>query len=249
MNNLNIRSLRLSRDKIFWLVVAAIVLLYALTTLDLTRFATVVAGLLIAVTVHECAHAWMADRLGDPTARYLGRVSLNPIVHLDPLGTIMMGVTALTGMGIGWGKPVPITPFRLRYGSRRGAALVALAGPAANLLTAGILGIAFRLGGAWPASIRSVLNGFILTNLVIAMFNLLPIPPLDGFSVLLGLLSYSASQAAYRVSHFMVGLQRHGPMLLIGLIVITQLFGIPLLSWVIGPPAGFFYQLFTGIGA
>ncbi|MHB1296802.1 MAG: site-2 protease family protein [Anaerolineae bacterium] len=249
MNNLHVRSLRLGKDRVFWLVVAGIVLLYIIVSVDLARFLPTVAGLLLAITVHECAHAWTADRLGDPTARYLGRVSLNPLVHLDPLGTIMMGVTALTGMGIGWGKPVPVTPYRLRYGSRRGGALVSLAGPAANLLLAGILGLVFRFSGAWPYTLRLILNAIVLTNVFIAMFNLLPIPPLDGHAVLLGLLSLSASRVAYQVSNFLVSLQRQGPMLLIGLIVITQLLGIPLLSWVIGPPATFFYQLFTGIGA
>ncbi len=109
-------NLRLGRDQIFWLVAGLVLLIYALVVLDTLRFVSTLVALVLAITVHECAHAWSANRLGDPTSRLMGRVSLNPLVHLDPLGSIMMVITALTGMGIGWGKPVPVTPYRLRFG-------------------------------------------------------------------------------------------------------------------------------------
>ena len=88
--------------------------------LDLARFGAIIVAVLVAIDVHECCHAWVASELGDPTARSRGRVSLNPLVHLDPLGTIMIFLTAITGFGIGWGKPVPVDPYRLRYGPMKG---------------------------------------------------------------------------------------------------------------------------------
>ncbi|OGO05067.1 MAG: hypothetical protein A2Y73_03690 [Chloroflexi bacterium RBG_13_56_8] len=217
--------------------------------LGVLRLVAIILGLLIAITVHEAAHAWAANQLGDPTARYLRRISLNPLVHLDPLGTAMMAVTAITGMGIGWGKPVPVSVQRLRYGPRRGNALVALAGPTANLLAAAILGLGLRLGRALPASLLLMLGSIVYTSIVIAIFNLLPLPPLDGHSVLLGLLSLSQSRWAWQASQFIISLQRQGPMLLILLIIVPQFLGINILGWLIGPPTLFLYNALAGLGA
>ncbi len=235
------------RDQIFWLVVGVLLLIYALFQLDLVSFLLTAVALILAITVHECAHAWVADRLGDPTARYLGRVSLNPLVHLDPVGTVMMLVTALTGMGIGWGKPVPISPHRLRYGQHLGGGLVALAGPLANLLLAALSGLALRLVGLRSMALAMALNTIVVTNIVIAMFNLLPLPPLDGHSVLLGLLSLLRGKWAWRVVDFVQSWQRLGPMFLILLIVFSQFLGINILGWWVGPPLRFFYRLFVGL--
>ena len=241
------RGRRLGRDTIFWIVVGVLFLVYAALRLGVVGLVTFVAGLLLAITVHECAHAWVADQLGDPTARYMGRVSLNPLVHLDPMGTVMMAMTMVTGMGIGWGKPVPVSPHRLRYGPRLGNGIVALAGPTANLLTALVMGLLLRvLSGAAPV-LANVLAAVAFTNIVIAMFNLLPVPPLDGHSVLLGLLSLSHSRLAWQVSQFLLRLQRHGPMVLVVLIILTQLLGINLIGWLIGPPVRFFYRAFVGL--
>jgi Zn-dependent protease len=250
------RGMRLGRDTTFWIVVGGLFLLYGVFRLGLVGLATTIGGLLVAITVHECAHAWMAEQLGDPTARYMGRVSLNPIVHLDPMGTVMMAVTAVMGMGVGWGKPVPVSPHRLRYGPRLGNGIVALAGPAANLLTALGLGLVLRVmsgpllgsGAAlgWPNGLAGVLATVALTNIVIAMFNLLPIPPLDGHSVLLGLLSLSRSRVAWQVSQFMLSLQRQGPMVLIFVIIMTQLIGINLIGWLIGPPTRLLFRVIVG---
>ena len=104
--------------------------------MNIQSFIAGALGILIALDIHEFFHAWVADQLGDPTARYLGRISLNPLVHLDPLGTMMMFMAALTGRGIGWGKPVPVNPHNLRYGPRVGMGIVSFAGPFANLVTA-----------------------------------------------------------------------------------------------------------------
>jgi len=236
-------STKFGRDQIFWLVVGGLFLAYIFLRGDaLFLFATLLS-LLIAVTVHEFFHAWTANQLGDPTAKYLGRVSLNPLVHLDPLGTVMMVVTTLTGMGLGWGKPVPISPYRLRYGPRLGSGIVALSGPLSNLLLAILVGLVMRFAPMLPATIHLFLTAIIWTNLIIAMFNLIPLPPLDGHSVLLGLLSLSRSRWAWRVSRFIAGLQRYGPMALLGVILISQILGLNLIGSIIGPPARALYRI------
>ena len=102
-------------------------------------------GVLIGITVHECAHAWTANKLGDPTARYLGRVTLNPLAHLDPLGTILMLYSVMIGFGIGWGKPTPVDPRYLKFGPRVGMAIVAIAGPISNIITAVVFAVPLRL--------------------------------------------------------------------------------------------------------
>jgi Zn-dependent protease len=154
--------------------------------------------LLFSLTVHESAHAWTADRLGDPTARLLGRVSLNPIVHADPIGTVLFPLLAIIGGVplIGWAKPVPVNVRRLRR-QRRDYVLVAAAGPVSNLLLAvaaalvlGVLPISpVTLGQPnVSAPVASLLSRAIRINVLLAVFNMIPIPPLDGGNVLGGLL-------------------------------------------------------------
>lgn len=154
--------------------------------------------LLFSLTVHEMAHAWTADRLGDPTARLLGRVSLNPIVHADLLGTVILPLVSMFSgaMLIGWAKPVPVDLRYLRH-PRRDYMLVAAAGPASNLglalfsaLLLAIVPISPYASGEPNVSvpIASVLTHLVTLNVLLAVFNLLPIPPLDGGNVLAGLL-------------------------------------------------------------
>lgn len=154
--------------------------------------------LLFSLTVHEMAHAWTADQLGDPTARLLGRVSLNPIVHADPIGTVVFPLLSLaTGaMLIGWAKPVPVNLRFLRH-PRRDYMLVAAAGPISNLVLAlfaalvlAIVPVSPQLVGESNVSVPIVklLVGLVNLNVLLAVFNLLPIPPLDGGNVLAGLL-------------------------------------------------------------
>lgn len=143
----------------------------------------VLISLLLCITIHEFSHAFVADRLGDPTARSMGRLSLNPLRHLDPLGTIMM-----LFVGIGWGKPVPIDPYNLRN-PRRDETLIALAGPISNLILAVVTSLFVRLSGLY----LSFLATFIIINVSLAIFNLLPIPPLDGSKVFLNLLSVDSA--------------------------------------------------------
>lgn len=136
-------------------------------------------GLLIAVTVHEFSHAFIADRLGDPTARLMGRVTLNPFAHLDPWGT-----AAILLVGFGWGKPVPFDPFNLAN-PRRDSALISVAGPASNILLAIILAIIYH---STSPAISAVLEPLIYINVMLALFNLIPVGPLDGFKIVAGLL-------------------------------------------------------------
>ena len=154
--------------------------------------------LLFSLTVHEMAHAWTADRLGDPTARLLGRVSLNPMVHADLIGTIVFPLLAMvSGVPlIGWAKPVPVNPRQLRQ-PRRDYVLVAAAGPASNLAMAVTAATVLRLLPVSPvtigepnvsAPIAALLSQALRLNVLLAVFNMIPIPPLDGGNVLSGLL-------------------------------------------------------------
>jgi len=168
------------------------------------------AALLVAVTVHEFAHAWTADRLGDPTARLAGRVTFNPLAHLDPIGTLMLLL-----FRFGWGKPVPMDPFNLRN-PRRDAAVISFAGPAANLTLATIFSVFIRIShlflGSTSILIETVLLPLIFLSIMLAIFNLIPIHPLDGGKVLVGLLP---REHAYKVDAV---LKQYGFIILIFLI-------------------------------
>ncbi|RLC71850.1 MAG: site-2 protease family protein [Chloroflexi bacterium] len=178
--------------------------------------ALVGVALLIALTFHEFSHALVADRLGDETPRRMGRLSLNPLAHLDPLGTLMLFL-----VGFGWGKPVPINPLLLRGDPRSGMGLVASAGPLANLSLAGLFAVPVRLELipwhsplALPlhpdlgAIIVALIGYIILFNLILTIFNLIPIAPLDGFKVLLALLPRNLAYSFERT-------ERYGSMILL----------------------------------
>ena len=160
--------------------------------------------LLFSLTVHEMAHAWSADRLGDPTARLLGRVSLNPLVHADPIGTILFPLIALVSGAplIGWAKPVPVNTRQLGQ-PRRDYVLVAAAGPASNLVIAIVAATVLAVLPISPhvitdvvnvsAPVATILSQLIRLNVLLAVFNMIPIPPLDGGNVLAGILPRPAA--------------------------------------------------------
>jgi Zn-dependent protease len=198
--------------------------------------------LVFSLTVHESAHAWAADRLGDPTARLLGRVSLNPIVHVDPIGTVLFPLLGLfTGAPlIGWAKPVPVATWRFEQ-PRRDYLMVAAAGPLSNLALAFVGVVVLRVvgfeaaGGAGSSiatPIRLVAWGLLSINLLLAIFNLLPIPPLDGSTVLAGLLPERMAAGLDRI-------RPYGFLLLYALMfsgIFSVVVGVPyrhLLSWLL----------------
>ena len=198
--------------------------------------------LIVAFTVHECAHAWTANRLGDPTARYMGRLTLDPRPHIDPLGMIL-GLL----YGFGWAKPTPVNPRALRYGPVAGMALVSVAGPLSNLgmalifaviwrLTAPVLSV-FGAGGKLIPTPVDLLQKLVFLNLLLLVFNLIPIPPLDGFSVLRALLP---SYWAYQLQR----IEPYGPLILLGVLAIDYL-GLPVLS-VLLLPAGALFRVLWG---
>lgn len=178
---------------------------------DIPTLLAKVVILLVGFPIHELAHAWVAYRLGDTTAKQQGRLTLNPLAHLDPLGSLLLLVSV-----IGWAKPVPVNPYRLRFGPRVGHALVAAAGPISNLLMAALVAIPWRLGlfdKASPAVVQFALI-WVGVNVILFLFNLIPLSPLDGNSVLSGIIGERAARV-------LRPLQVYGPIILMGLFLLS----------------------------
>lgn len=175
--------------------------------------AALATAFVVGIGFHEFCHALVADRLGDPTPRAMGRLTLNPVRHLDPAGTML-----LLFAGFGWGKPVPVNPYRLRNGGRTGMAVVAAAGPLSNLLVAALAGLPIRLGlvplvawlpePGWTAAdyLGLFLFFVIFINLILALFNFIPVAPLDGFKVALGLLPVDMARSFQRLEPYGIGI-------------------------------------------
>ncbi|MEK7783991.1 MAG: site-2 protease family protein [Chloroflexota bacterium] len=199
--------------------------------------------LILAITVHEFAHAITADNLGDPTPRSQGRVTLNPLAHLDPFGSLLFIVS-----GFGWGRPVLTNPRNYRIPIRTGMAIVAFAGPLSNFLMAMLAAIPFRLGlggalniggvGEIVPSLADFLFIFIQVNLGLMLFNLIPISPLDGFKVALGVLPDQWANT-------LAGLEQVGPILLL-LLVVSGRFGFNILGFLVGPAQQGLMKLLVG---
>jgi Zn-dependent protease len=188
-----------------------------------------IIGLLIAITIHEFAHAFTADKLGDPTPSLQGRITLNPLAHLDPVGTIMLLL-----FGFGWGKPVNFDPHNLRN-PRKDAAIISLAGPASNILLATILGILTKV--LTSPFLIGLLYPLIYINLVLAIFNLVPVFPLDGEKILSGILPRNLS------FEFQAVMQRYGTLILIFLIL--PVFGSSPIISLISPLISLLFSLVT----
>lgn len=206
---------------------------------------------ILSISIHEFAHAWSALKLGDRTAYFQGRVTLNPAAHLDPMGTMMILVTSLTGYGFGWGKPVPVNPLYLRHGPRVGTAIVAAAGPASNLLQAIIWAIPLRLMSAGQIElpdfmIYNLFGAGLVINIYLALFNLIPLFPLDGGSVLQGLLSLIRARWAYDLVDFLDEIRPYAPMIFIGLILFDQMSGVGIISGILTPIAERLIRLIIG---
>ena len=205
------------------------------------RIVLIVPGFLLAITVHELAHGYIAYKFGDPTAKLAGRLTFNPISHLDPIGTIILVVTQM----IGWAKPVPVNP-RYFKNPRMDMLWVSLGGPAANLITAAILAITlhvmlFMIG--WPTAsdasalilkpLYRMLGAGVSINVVLAVFNMIPVPPLDGSKILAGLLP---QRQAYEFEK----LEPYGFIILIVLIFTNAI------NYIIIPPINFITNLLLG---
>ena len=199
--------------------------------------------LVVAFSVHEFAHAWTANYFGDDTPRMQGRLTLNPLVHLDPLGSLLLIVA-----GFGWAKPVMINPFVLRQRSAAAPMLVALAGPLSNLfmamlaaipVQAGLLQITTSSGGGILPSLSLLVSEFVFINLLLMLFNLIPISPLDGEKVL----TYFLPPAG---KAFMNQIRPYGPLLLMALVFFGPSLGFNVLGWLIFRPMQVIYTLLLG---
>ncbi len=199
--------------------------------------------ILLALTFHEYAHAYMAYRYGDDTARQSGRLTLNPLRHLDPLGTIMIFI-----VHFGWAKPVPVNPSRLKN-PKKDMLWISAVGPLANMILALASGLLIRVLltiGVTPDRHTAIGLLFLMVimslqiNLALAIFNILPIAPLDGSKILFALLPVRYEKLIYF-------LERYGPFILIGLIIFSQATGVSVLGGLIWPFVDFFRTLFAGI--
>jgi Zn-dependent protease len=217
---------------------------------NLATFISRALLLVPALTVHEYAHAWTANRFGDSTPRINGRLTLNPLVHLDPIGSLMVIVA-----GFGWAKPVPVNPYTLRQHSRSALMWVSLAGPLSNFLMAILAALPFQLElltlndlyAAYAVQQSSLLPtpagflfDFITINLVLGLFNLIPLPPLDGDKI-------AQFFMPDRWQDALAGIRPYGPMILILLFVIGPSIGLDFLGWIIRRPLGLMLNLLIGL--
>lgn len=199
-----------------------------------------IIALVVALSIHEFAHAFAAYQLGDTTAQRAGRLTLNPLAHLDPIGSLMMIL-----IGFGWAKPVPVNPNNLRGNKLRSMAITAAAGPLSNILQAFVFALPIRFGlvdlafpyasGAFLPSLGEILTLLVWINVLLAVFNMIPLGPLDGLKVLMGVLPS-------RTAHRLEPLAQYGSWLLFMLMMFG---GGSLLSGMINPPAREMFELLT----
>jgi Zn-dependent protease len=209
---------------------------------DFSSILTLVPGFVLGLTLHEYSHALAAYRLGDTTAQQMGRLTLNPLAHLDLFGSLM-----LVFAGFGWAKPVPVNALAFRH-PRRDMAIVAVAGPLANVVLATALAMLLRLLllTGWGTEllqyklIFTIIASGVWVNVVLAVFNLIPLPPLDGSRILAGVVPPEWN-------HGYEQMERFGPMILLGLVMLANFAGISVLGRIISPVAQPLYRLLIGL--
>ncbi len=227
-------------------------LLRVSVTLFIVFFGSVVGALLVGITFHEFSHCLAAYLLGDPTGRDMGRLTLNPKAHLDPIGTALLFM-----VGFGWGKPAPVNPYRLSLGPKTGMAVVAVAGPLSNLVIAGIAGLPIHAGMLpwhtpfvvytsathWGSAdyLGLFLSATVIFNIILALFNLLPVAPLDGFRIAVGILPRDLSVA-------MASLEPYGMAIILILFVLPMMTGGHYgILQIISPAVNSLASAFTGV--
>ncbi len=207
--------------------------------IDLQGLFIVLPAIVIAITVHEFSHAWMANRLGDPTARLEGRLTLNPMAHLDPIGTLCLFIAYF-----GWGRPVPVDSSYFKH-PLRDDMLVSFCGPLSNFFTAFLMAVILKLSLKYHlltfgSYFYEVLRLGLFINLSLCFFNLLPLYPLDGSHILRGLLPKGMIPAYEQLSSY-------SPFILLGLVAMGPMFNVSVLGDILGPPIRFFGRLFISV--
>ncbi len=217
--------------------------------INLATFVSRAITLIIAFTIHEFAHAWTANNFGDSTPKINGRLTLNPLAHLDPIGSLMLLL-----VGFGWAKPVPVNPYTLRQRAPSALMWVSLAGPLSNFLLALLAAIPFQLAlvtrydvltafstqSAILPTLARFLFDFMTINLVLALFNLIPLPPLDGDKIA----DFFMPDSWRRVT---AKIRPYGPMVLIVIFMVGPYLGVDLLGWIIRKPLYFLMNILIGV--
>lgn len=192
--------------------------------LSLDSLLLLVPAFVIAISMHEASHALAATLLGDPSPRLQGRLSLNPLRHLDPIGTLTLFL-----MGFGWGKPVIVNPHNFKVNPFAGMAITAFAGPLMNLLLAVLFALPFRLNMPLNSVMFDLAGAIASINLLLAVFNLIPLPPLDGFSVLMGILPRPLAMKIAPIAQY-------GPGVLLAMFALGYVFKLNIIGSIITPP-------------
>jgi Zn-dependent protease len=207
---------------------------------QVTQILALVIPILFALTIHELSHGLMALHFGDPTAKNAGRLTLNPLAHLDPIGTLMLFI-----VHFGWAKPVPVNPAYFKD-PKKDMIWVSLAGPVSNIILAFLTGMIIRVVGMEMSNnftlnfLKLMLYYSLTINLALAVFNLIPIPPLDGSKILQGLLPPKYDEIMYN-------LERYGPFILLGIIMFGRFTGVSIIGSIIWPFVNVFANLFAGM--
>jgi len=202
--------------------------------LSLDSLLLLVPAFVIAISMHEASHALAATLLGDPSPRLQGRLSLNPLRHLDPIGTLTLFL-----MGFGWGKPVIVNPHNFKINPFAGMAITAFAGPLMNLLLAVLFALPFRLDMPLNSVMFDLAGAIASINLLLAVFNLIPLPPLDGFSVLMGILPRPLAMKIAPIAQY-------GPGVLLAMFALGYVFKLNIIGSIITPPIRLLQPLIFG---